>query len=160
MSEPIRQFVPQNSASLIEDLCGICGIPFSDPLDTNHVVKLLNKLGYLVDRSVVAEFVRKGYITSPIIAGQWTAQQVHEFMAGLEWRRRWQVGSAHDLKKSGAQLALEQAQLAGKHQYIEDLDQHTIEDMLVLMTLAEQRSVREALLVAVKQKLEVLEFRE
>src|SRR5262249_16331470 len=110
--------------------------------------------------ATVAEFQRKGYI--PALDGDgWDHEQIHRFMGALEARRRWQSGSPiHRCKKSAAQLDFETAQRESNQEYLKDLDKYTLEDLLVMLTTGEPLGLRECFLVAVRQKLERLEFRE
>jgi hypothetical protein len=160
MSNPIpHRAVPVDPAAserVVASLCDAAGMPMQDEFDRDGVAALLRSCGYDCTPGVVAEFVRKSYISEPEV---WTAPYVHALTAALECRRRWlpTPNVYHDPKKSAQRLEIERLQNEGVNPPIDDLDQHTVEDLLIQLVQHDQRHVREALYECLRFKLDGFE---
>jgi hypothetical protein len=98
----------------------------------------------------LTEFAEKGYMLDH--GETWDGKSVYCLLAALESRRRWKpTPSRHDVKKSGARLQIEQAQAAGVP--ILELEQYTVEDLLIWLTGSDSRAERECLYEIARLKL-------
>lgn len=140
----------EHAATVVADLAAGVGLP--TPTTAEEVVEMLTKLDYDVTRGTVAEFARKKYF-GPDPGDAWTPADVYAFMAALEARRRWRpTPSRHDMKKSGFRIEVERLQAEGVTP-VHDLDDHTLEDLLLQIAQADNRMLREALLESINLKL-------
>ena len=157
-----QKFGPDSSPAVVEFLFLNAGVEFKGQFatwTTAEVLDLVTRLEYAVDNATVAEFVRKKYIP-PVTRGEWDAEAVHRFTCALEGRERWAPNSKiHNPKKSQARIAFERDTAANNlAEYHDWLDSETLEDLLQLMTWAENRQMRETCRVAIHAKLARLEF--
>ncbi|MBB01566.1 MAG: hypothetical protein CMJ47_02860 [Planctomyces sp.] len=129
------------------------------PVDDETVVEIFDHLEYVVDLEKIHIYLAAGYITPPaIVAGKrsWTLKDFIELQVALEMRRQWRAFSKfHDPKKSHWQLEKERAEAAGDQKFFSDIDRYSVEDLILYLTQADERYVREAIGLALKTKLEM-----
>ena len=145
---------PEMSARIVAAFCQVASMELQDTFSRAEVANLLRKCGYDCTPGTIAEFIRKGYIGEPA-ADEWPARYVHALAASLECRRRWlpTPNRLHDGKKSSIRVLIEQAKNDGNEAPIGDLDQFSIEDLLIQIAENEVRNVREALLESIRLKM-------
>ena len=132
------------------------GVVMRESWPVDATVDFLRRLDYDVTPNTLAEFERKHYF-APADASEMTAVEIYCLMAALEARRRWKpTPSQHDAKKSGARLAIEQLQAQGIPP-VNDLDNHTLEDLLLQLTGCPDRAIRECIYETLVLKLKGLE---
>lgn len=150
---------PDVAERIIAAACEAAEMEMKDTFTRDEVARLMHASGYACSLNTIGEFIRKRFIGDPD-GDIWTPSHVYCLGMALESRRRWQPmpNLAHDSKKSGARQRLEMAKLAGAE--VNDLDQYTLEDLLLRMAEDERRAVREANYEAVLLKLEQLGVRE
>lgn len=157
MSDPTRAVTvdPAHAAQVVSDFAGSVGLP--TPTTAGEVVEMLTRIGYDCTPRTLAEFVEKGYISDP--GDVWGPVEVYVLAAALECRRRWlpTPNPRHDLKKSGFRLEIERLRAEGVDPPVRDLDDHSIEDLLLQLCQCDQRAVREALYETVRLKLDGFE---
>ena len=151
---------PIKSDAFVRILCERADMTFAPPFTPDEVVQLLCKVGYDCTRGTLLEFFRKGYI-SPPPNNEWTAPFVHGLIASMDCRRRWlpAPNDFHDARKSNALLQVESAAREGIDTFI-DLDEYTLEDLLLHLTGTDNREIRETLYLACRRKMADLGFRE
>jgi hypothetical protein len=147
---------PERAATMLAAVCERFDFPVKDEYSTPEVADLMRRCGYAVTPAVVAEFVRKGYITDT--DNLWTPVDVFHFSAALDSRRRWlPTPCVHDARKSGFRLQVETLRNQGVDPPVNDLDQHSLEDLLIQLTTADDRPTREMLYELIRLKLEGFE---
>lgn len=145
---------PAASERLVAALCSAANMPYLGAFDRDDVAALLRACGYDCTPGVVAEFIRKGYVSEPP-DDSWTPPYVHALCASLECRRRWlpTPNAFHDAKKSAQRIEIERMVADGIEEPVADLDRHSIEDLLIQLTQSESRMHREALHECLRLKL-------
>lgn len=142
---------PAHAAEVVAGMADSVGL--AAPVTAAEVVALLDRLDYACTPNTLAEFVRKGFISDP--GDTWDSVSTYCLMAGLEARRRWKPApSRHDLKKSGFRLEIERLRAEGVDPPVRDIDDHSVEDLLLQLCQCDQRAVREALYETVRLKLD------
>jgi hypothetical protein len=147
---------PAHARRVIEDLSAQAGVPFLDSYSPGQAAVLAFALDYDCSLGTVAELVRKRYIAPEDPEGL-SPVDVYCLLGALEARRRWKhAPSAHDAKKSGVRLQIEAMQAQGVEP-VNDLDDHTVEDLLLQLTGADNRALREILYETLRLKLKGFE---
>lgn len=147
---------PAVSEQVVAGMCIAAGIDPQESFTRDEMIQLLRGCNYHVVPATISEFERKDRIDVPA-DDVWTAPHVHQFVSGLEIRRRWlpTPNKFHDPKKSATRLMIEQAAAQGVNDPIADLDKHSLEDLLLQIAMIEDRQVREALYETIKLKMSV-----
>jgi hypothetical protein len=121
---------PKEAEQLLENFCLDTGYPLKDQYEPDEVVDILRRLGYDATVGTIPEFLRKNYISDP--GDAWDAVAICNLACAMFARRRWlPAPSMHDPCKTDMRLEIERLQSAGVDPVIVDLDQHTIEDLLL-----------------------------
>lgn len=148
------QIDPAHARRVVEDHCHAVGLPSPDTWSPEEASVLLGRLDYECPPAVILEFARKGYICPPENDRALTAVDLYGLMCALESRRRWKATpSRHDVKKSGFRLQLETLIRNGVNPPVHDLDEHSIEDLLLRLVACDERMMRESLYETIKLKL-------
>lgn len=152
----LMQVDPERAAAMLAAVCERFDFPVKDEYATAEVADLLTRCGYAATPGVIAEFVRKGYILDT--GDVWTPADVFHFSAALDSRRRWlPTPCVHDARKSGFRLQIENLRNQGLTQPVNDLEQHSLEDLLIQLTENDSRPTREMLYELIRLKLEGFE---
>jgi hypothetical protein len=147
---------PEHAERVVADFAEHVGLPALETYTPADAAELVSRHDYVCTPGTISEFIRKGYF-GPQDPDALTPVEVYCLLGALESRRRWKpTPSRHDAKKSGARLAIEQTEMQGASA-INDLDQHTVEDLLLQLTGCDNRAVRECLYEALRLKLEGFE---
>src|SRR5262245_4659806 len=134
------------------------GLPAEGPYADGEVVRMLTAAEYAAVPGTPSECVRKGYCPGPPIPMAWTPAEVYALAAALESRRRWKATpSKHDPKKTGARLLIEKIRAEGCDTPCNDLDAHTVEDLVLRLVQCDSRAERECLYEVLRLKLEGFE---
>src|SRR5262245_24830772 len=143
---------PHHAAQVIGDFCAHHGGPRLDGFTADQAVELLDRMGYAINLGTVAEFIRKGYVGDP--GESWSPVAVYCLTAALEARRRWTESPdcPHNVKKTGIRLQIEQLRSEGVEP-VNDLDRHTVEDLLLQLAGSDNRAERECLYEVLRLKL-------
>ena len=131
----------------------------SYPCDDGEAVELCRAVEYVIDPESFVRFWNVGAFDGVAISEgrrNWSATDIVRLATFLESRRDWQPESElHRAKKTSYELALENYRRTGKaHELFHDLETFDLRALLLLMTEADSRQMREALFVAVQIKLE------
>lgn len=120
-----------------------------------QVSALLSKAEYVATPDDLSRLVQRGRVSLDF-GEPWGDFQIHQAAANLEAGRRWLFGSKlHRLKKSTARVTLEEN---GDHELRKDAAKYPIRELLLFLTEAEQRPIREAFLETVMLKLQELDI--
>ena len=135
------------------------GMTPSYPAADGEVVRLCQAVEYTIDSESFVRFWNVGAFDGVAISEgrrNWSATDIVRLATFLESRRDWQPESElHRAKKTSYELALENYRRTGKaHELFHDLETFDLRALLLLMTEADSRQMREALFVAVQIKLE------
>ena len=138
---------------------GRAGLTESYPAADGEVVRLLQGVEYVIANESLARFLIDGQFGGiAIIEGRrnWSATDVVRLASFLESRRDWLPGSTlHAAKRTSYETALENHRAVGlQHPLFHDLDRFDLKSLLLLMTEADSRQMREALYVGIQLKLE------
>lgn len=149
---------PDVSAKCVANIAALAGLDAAESYTARQVVQMMRAAGYACTLNTLREFISKRYISPPTDMDAWDSVYVWTLANALESRRRWQPtpNPRHDVKKSVARLEIER-QVAAGEPAIADIDQYTVEDLLIQLVNCDQRGIREALYEAVKLKLDGLE---
>lgn len=151
-STPPRRIDPSMASELLEGLCSQCNLPMREAWSHAQAAELFTALEYQATPGTIAEFVRKGYI-APDDPAALSVLDMFGLLGALERRRRWKAApSRHDLKKSAARLHVEEGRAIGQDP-IPTLGQHSVEDLLIQLTEADSRPLRECVYEALHLKL-------
>ena len=149
---------PDHAKMLLNALCEGIGFEVKDEYEPVEVATLMRHAGFAVTPATIPEFVRKGYIAEPLDPGAWDASAIYTLCAALASRRRFlPTPCVHDARKSGFRLQLETIIAGGQYPPINDLDQHSIEDLLIQLTECDDRPTREILYETLRLKIEGFE---
>lgn len=147
------QVDPDQAAAMLAGVCARFGLPVKDEYTTAEVSDLMQRAGYAAPPGVIAEFVRKGYVADT--GDSWTPTDIFHLSAALDSRRRWgATPNLHDARKSGFRLQLETLRNQGVNPPVNDLDEHSLEDLLIQLTENDARPTREMLYELIRVKLE------
>ena len=135
----------------------------SFPIRDGDVAALLQAVEYAIDDESLARFLIAGQFGDVAISESrrwWSGTDVVRLATFLEARRAWQPGSElHRAKKTHYELALEHCRETGEaHELFNDLERFDLRSLLLLMTEADARQMREALFVAIQIKMEGFEI--
>lgn len=127
------------------------------PVSDENVVNLLRAAEYLADGDTLDRYERLGYIGGVPRRNdmrRWRASDILSLMTALEVRRQWRPDSSlHAAKFHPFEIRQAQAEVAGADTCFDDLDRHTLEDLLIAMVKAGDESVRQAIRIALCVKL-------
>lgn len=127
------------------------------PVCDENVVHLLKAAEYAADVDTLDRYERLGYIGCVPRRNdlrKWRASDVVSLMTALEVRRQWQPNSTlHAAKFHPFEIRQHQAEAAGADTCFDDLDRHTVEDLLIAITKADNVDVRQAIRIALCCKL-------
>ncbi len=152
------QIDPAVAARKVAELCAFADVEMKDEWTREEVANLLHACGYAVTLGTVGEMIRKNYVGEPD-DDRWEPGHIFALAMSLESRRRWlpMPNLAHDGKKSAARQAIEMARLSGAVE-IDDLDQFSLEDLLIRMAETSNLQLREGYHEGIRAKLEDLGF--
>ena len=152
MSDPTRTVPvdPRHAARVVGDFAATVGL--ATPANAAEAIELLTKLDYAVSKRTLEEFIERKYISDP--GDAWDCVAVYCLMGALESRRRYKSADRrHDFKKTGIRLEIERLRAEGIDPPIHDIDDITLEDLLLQITQCDQRAIREALYETLREKL-------
>jgi len=143
---------PRHATQVVGDFAESVGLPRAESYSPAQACLLLGRLGYDCPLNTIREFTAKGYIGDP--GDTWAPVNVYCLMAALEARRRWlRTPCVHDAKKTGVRLMLEQRLNEGINPPVDDLDSHSVEDLLLQLIGSDNRAERECLFEVLRLKL-------
>lgn len=130
------------------------------PLSTADVLQVLGELGYDVDLDRIREFWSTGRLHEPrLYLGEyrWQAGDILDTIGACEAVRLWKYPSkVHDGKRTQFDLAICQAKADGKlDEAMAGFSKLCIREMLVLLTVANNRMQRESLLPILMARLQL-----
>lgn len=130
------------------------------PASTERVAQLLAAFEYDVDAGGILGLIQDGAFPPPPMRNgrrEWHAQDIANLIACCEFRRLWKFPSPlHDPKRNAHERAFEAFKRAGRDpcELFEDFAAYDLRALLLLLTEADHRGMREALRVAIVAKLE------
>lgn len=142
------------AAKLTAMLAHVDADPLDWPADTRDVLRAAQMLGYRVDGDYLIGLLNQGIPPVVKLGGKhrWTAFDAWHLLAVLDSRRRWELHPLHLHKLSALERLVLEAEAAGKPAF-DDLDNYSVEQLLLLMELAETTALRHMLRVALMAKL-------
>ncbi len=148
---------PAESERIVRTMASATDQEFRETWTLDQAAEFLRRCDYDCTPGVLLRFISRGYVSEPP-GGRWTALHLHCASASLEGRRRWlSAPSRHDAKKSEARLQIESAQAQGIPVF-HDLENSSLEDLLIQFVQTDQRQLREVLYEAVRAKMDQLGF--
>jgi hypothetical protein len=127
------------------------------PVSDENVVNLLRAAEYAADVDVLDRYERLNYVGGVPRRNEvrrWRASDIVSLMAALEIRRQWRPDSTlHFSKFHPFEIRQWQAEAAGAETAFDDLDHHTVEDLLIAVVNADRVEVRQAIRIALVCKL-------
>lgn len=137
-----------------------CSVSTDFPANDEQVLRWLALLEYRVNLETLHRYLSAGYFQAPVMQSgrrSWTVEDFINFQVALEIRRMWKPFSRfHDPKKTALELRRDHTEASGE-QLFDDLNQHSIEDLIRYCVEAEEKHVREASGMALRLKLEELD---
>ncbi|MCI0638473.1 MAG: hypothetical protein L0Y72_14185 [Gemmataceae bacterium] len=147
---------PVRARAVIEAFCQEANVPFLEAFTAAQAAELATGLDYVATPWTVQECIDKKYFSAADSAAL-SPTELYCFLAALEARRRWKpTPSKHDARKTGCRLFIEQ-NVGNGLPAVNDLDDHSIEDLTLQLVASDNRSVREVLYETLRLKLAGLE---
>ena len=150
---------PDVSEHIVSRICAATNLPRPEFFTVDQVVELLDAFGYAITPGTILEFDRKHYAAQPATP-LWNSMFVHQLACALEKHKRWKKwpNPRHDGKKAGARLIVEQAEAEGRPSPWEDLDEQSLENLLLAINFHDERGDRAMVFEAIREKLARLGF--
>ncbi len=131
------------------------GLTAAFPAADGEVVRLLRAVEYAITPETLVRHIMSRRFAGPAVSDDrrnWLAADIVRLASFCEARRDWQVDSPlHASKVTSYQRALDHARRDGsQHDVFDDLDQHDLRSITLLMVEADSRQQREALFVALQ----------
>jgi len=146
-----------NPGGPIEQFISDAALQIEFPASDENIVKLFTVMEYEIDLQVIRDYIDNGYIPCPqMISGKrlWTIADACHLHAALEYRRAWASPSSfHDCKKSQARLDRDRASWTSDDSFESDVEETSLEDLLIAIAESDNRQVRECLHEALRIKL-------
>lgn len=143
---------PEHAERFVGELAAHVGLPERESWTPAEAADLLRRLEYECTPATIGEFIRKGYF-GPENDQALSPTDVFCLVQAMDSRRRWKATpSRHDPKKSGARLLLERQRAEGLEVF-HDLDEFTLEDLLLRLVGTTDHATREVLYEGIVAKL-------